>query len=204
MVAAVVGGTVLLGGNESDPGNGPATTQPTLSTTVPEQTTVAQASFFTFDGLTAVDIANRWPTEAAAIELAPGCTTLLQLEPVDVTADRLGPGETFVWGRFAAPFCDAEIWGIETAGGALRELTVQVGTATDQAVSQMMDVAAALVGTVAPPNSGGAFAQSALAEFGWLDAPDPTVHQGDAVLGAIQLGTFLHEAGFTFYMVPAT
>jgi hypothetical protein len=85
----------------------------------------------------------------------------------------------------------------------LRELTVQVGEPSDQSVAQMMDVALALVGTVGYPDSGGSFAESALDEFGWMSASDRTAHQGDAVVGAIQLGTFLHDDGFTFYMVPA-
>ncbi len=115
----------------------------------------------------------------------------------------LAAGESFVWGRFAAPFCDTELWGITEPGGSLRELTVQVGEPSDQSVGQMMDVALALVGTVGFPESGGAFARSALDEFGWLNAADPATHQEDAIVGAIQLGTFLHDAGFTFYMVPS-
>jgi hypothetical protein len=208
-VAGIVGGATLFGGDEPDPANGtdttqipPATTAPGR-TTAPQRATAVQAPFFAFDGLTVADIVNRWPAESSAIELTEGCATLIQLEPVDIATDRLGQGETFVWGRFAAPFCDVEIWGIETARGTLRELTVQVGTPSTQAVSLMMDVATALVGTVGQPESSGAFARSALDEFGWLSASDPTTHQGDAVLGAIQLGTFLHDAGFTFYMVPA-
>ncbi|MBT8166177.1 MAG: TIR domain-containing protein [Acidimicrobiia bacterium] len=202
-IGGVVGAVALFGGDDSDPGGGIPTTQAPPATTTPQQTTAVPSAFFAFDGLTAADVVDRWSAEASSIELTAGCATLLQLEPIDVTTDRLGPGETFVWGRFAAPFCNTEIWGIETQGGTLRELTVQVESASDEAVSEMMDVAMALVGTVGQPESSGAFARSALDEFGWLSAPDPTAHQGDAVLGAIQLGTFLHDGGFTFYMVPA-
>jgi hypothetical protein len=202
-VAGIVGGATLFGGDELEPGNGTSTTQAPPATTVPQLTTVPRAAFFSLDGLTVADVVSRWPAEAASIGLTEGCATLLQLEPVDVATDRLAPGETFVWGRFGAPFCDSEIWGIQTPGGTLRELTVQIETPSGQAVEQMMDVAMALVGTVDPPESSGTFARSALDEFGWLSASDPASHQDDAVLGAIQLGTFLHDAGFTFYMVPA-
>ena len=53
------------------------------------------------------------------------------------------------------------------------------------------------------PEAESGFAASAIGEFGWLQSPDPTTHQGEAQVGNIRLGTFLHEGGYTFYIVPA-
>ncbi|MDH3538461.1 MAG: toll/interleukin-1 receptor domain-containing protein [Acidimicrobiia bacterium] len=202
-VAGVVGAIFLFGGDGSSPAGVTATTRPLLPTTAPQQTTSAQAQFFAFDGLTTADVVDRWPAQAASVGLPDGCATLVDFGPVGVETDRLAAGEQFVWGRFAAPFCETELWGITEPGGSLRELTVQVGEPSDQSVGQMMDVARALVGVVGYPESGGAFARSALDELGWPSAPDPATHEEDAIVGAIQLGTFLHDDGFTFYMVPA-
>jgi hypothetical protein len=202
-VAAVVGAMTLLGGDDSPSAGDTATTRQSPATTVPQQTTAPQAQFFTLNGLTAAEVVSRWPTQAASVGLPDGCTTLVEFGPVEVATDRLALGESFIWGRFGEPFCDTEIWGITEPGGSLRELTVQVREPSDQSVGQMMEVALALVGTVGYPESGGSFAESTLDEFGWMSSSDPSAHQDDAVVGTIQLGTFLHDDGFTFYMVPA-
>lgn len=201
--AGTVGAISLFGGDGSDTEGNSATSQPPPTTTAAQQTTTVGAQFFAFDGLTVGDVVSRWPAQAASVGLPVGCSTLVDLDSVEVATDRLQPGETFVWGRFAEPFCDTEIWGITEPAGALRELTVQVAEISDQTVQQMMDVASALVRTVGFPESGDSFASSALGSFGWLSASDPTSHQNDAVVGGIQLGTFLHDGGFTFYMVPS-
>jgi len=203
-IAGVIGGLTFLGGGDGD-GATPAT-GPGVTTTAPRQTTTALdgAAFFTLEGLTVAQVASRYPAAAAAVGLSGGCADLEQLAPVDVETDRLEPGETFVWGSFAAPFCEAELWGIADPQGALRELTVQVSEPTAGAVRLMTDMARALIATVGFPQADDDFAADALESFGWLSAADPASHEGNAVVGAVRLGTFLHDGGFTFYLTPAT